>query len=81
MRASLAVVLAEIWMKSFEERLSDASQTPIVRIKDPKENCPDCHRKIAWNSTAVKCKKSKNCYHINCQDIDKEHYEKFGDVV
>ena len=47
MGATLAVVLAKIWMKSFEEKLSDESQTPSVRIKDPKEICPDCHRKIA----------------------------------
>ena len=47
MGATLAVVLAKIWKKSFEEKLSDESQTPSVRIKDPKEKCPDCHRKIA----------------------------------
>ena len=41
MGVSLAVVFANIWLKSFEEKLSDESQTPGVKIKDPKEKCPD----------------------------------------
>ena len=36
MGSSLAVVLDNFWMKSIEEKLSDQSQTPSVRIKHPK---------------------------------------------
>ena len=41
--ASLAVVLPIIWINSPEQKLCDESQTPNVRIKDPKEKCSDCH--------------------------------------
>ena len=54
MDESLAVVLANIWMKSYE-KLSDINQTQSVRIKDFIEKCRDCHRKNFWNSKAVEC--------------------------
>ena len=78
MGASLAVVLANIWVESFENRLSNESQTPSVRIKDPKKKYPGCHRKTAWNRKAVDCEKCENWYHIKCQNIDKEQYKKWG---
>ena len=58
--ASLAVVLANIWMMSSEEKLDDESQTLRMRFRDPKEKCPDCHQKIAWNSKDVECEKCEN---------------------
>ena len=54
MNESLAVVLANICMKSYE-KLSDINQTQSVRIKESIEKCPDCHRKNFWNSKAVEC--------------------------
>ena len=68
-------------MKSSEEKMSDESQTLRIRFRDPKEKCPDCHRKNAWNSKGVECEKCENYYHIKFQKMDKEHYAKFGDVV
>ena len=75
MGKSLAVVLANIWM-NYDEKLSDESQTPSVRIKDTEDKCPDCHKKMAWNSKAVECEKCKNWYDTKCQNIDKEQYKK-----
>ena len=74
MRLFLAVVLVNIWMKSFEEELSDESQSPSVTIKNPKEKCPDCHRKIAWNNklSSVKSARTSN-YHIKCQNKNKQN--------
>ena len=80
MGASLAVVLGNIWIKSFEKNLSNESQTPSVGIKDAKEKFPDCHQKTAWNRKAVACEECENWYHIKCQNIDKEQYKKLGDV-
>ena len=43
MGASLAVVIGNIWIKSFENKLINESQTPSGRIKDPKKKYPGCH--------------------------------------
>ena len=67
LRASLAVVLANNWMKSFEVKLSNESQTPSVRIKDPKEKCPDCHQKLLATAKLSTVKNARSGTISNCK--------------
>ena len=59
MGASLAVVLANIWMKSIEEKLNDKSQTTSVRIKDPKKNTQIAIEKLLGTSKLSSVKIAK----------------------
>ena len=78
MGASLAVILANIWMKSFEDQLNKESETETEKIKSKGLECPDCRKRVAWNSKAVECEK---WFHIVCQNLSKEQYDQMGDVV
>ena len=82
MGASLAVILANIWMKSFEDRLKEESCVQEQGLeKDPSDKCPDCSRKLVWNSKGVECERCKNWFHAKCQKISNEEYRKMGDIV
>ena len=82
MGASLAVILANIWMKSFEDRLKEERCVQEQGLKkDPSDKCPDCSRKLVWNSKGVECERCKNWFHAKCQKISNEEYLKMGDIV
>ena len=74
MGASLAVNLANIWMKSFEHQIKS---TKVIIYKIPKndlESCPDCDRRVTYRRERVECEKCENWFHVKCQNSDNKFY-------
>ena len=57
MGASLAVISANIWMKTFEEKPSAEVEMSLGETKSSKQICPCCHKK--WLGIAM-LSKTKN---------------------
>ena len=55
MGASLAVVLANLWLKQYETTLlRDISET-FLSEKDLNGICPECKKKVTYRSKGVEC--------------------------
>ena len=81
MRASLAVILANVWMKSFEASL----QRPEVseNITRPHQNgmCKDCNRRVTFRERGIEYESCKNWFHSKCRKMTNEEYAKMQEVV
>ena len=66
-------------MGSKQHQLSEESETE--KIKSKGSECPDCQKRVTWNSKALECGKSEKWFHIVCRNISKEHNDQMGDVV
>ena len=66
MGASLAVILAKLWLKEFEFALRHEIPvgTVIQQINDTNGLCTCCSRKITYRSKGVKNKSWRNWYHL-----------------
>ena len=56
MGASLAVILAQFWMKSFEKSLQKQKEGRDNKTSDMKGNCIHCNQRVAFRGTGVECK-------------------------
>ena len=72
--ASLAVFLANIWLKQYETALSRVIPEIFLPEKDLNGICPECNKKVTYRSKVVECECCLNCGDIKCGDItDDEH--------
>ena len=80
MRASFAVKLANIWMKSFQYQIK--SRKEIIK-KHPKSDFRTCleFNRSHYRGRGVKCEKSENRFRAKCQNIDGQLYAKMKDMV
>ena len=81
MGASLAVILANVWMKSFEASLQKPKLSENFSRSDQNGKCKDCNRRVTYRGKGVECESCKNWFHARCQKISNKEYANMQDVV
>ena len=79
--ASLAVILANAWMKSFEESLQKPELSENISAADQNGNCNYKNRRVTSRGTRVEVDSCKKLFHAKCQMIKKEECAIMQDVV
>ena len=69
MDASLAVILANLWMKSWEPQLK--LQTPKCKTNTQYSTCRNCEHR----STCLNCEVCNRWFHAKCQQISNTEYD------
>ena len=75
MGASLAVILANLWMKSFEKSLQKPKKGREIKTTDTKVICIDCNRRVTFQGKGVECESCKKWFHAKCQGITETEYQ------
>ena len=73
MGASLAVILANLWMKSWEPQLN--LQTPKCKTNTQSSTCRNCEHREAARSRGVDCEVCNRWFHAKCQQISNTEYD------
>ena len=60
MGASLAVILANVWMKSFESSLQKPKLNENISRSDQNGKCKDRKRRVTFRGRGVECESCKN---------------------
>ena len=81
MGASLAVILANVWKKSFEASLQKPELSEKTSISDQNGKGKDCNRRVTFLGRGVECESCKNWFHARCQKISNEEYANMQYVV
>ena len=66
---SLAVILANSWLKENEPALKKEVAKVYVLSEGNKEVCPRCQMKMTYRTKGVECEAYLNCYHAGCGKI------------
>ena len=66
MGASLAVILANFWLKKYEPALKKEVPKLTVLSAGNKKVCPRCQKKVTYWSKGVECEACLNWYHLGC---------------
>ena len=74
MEASLAVILANHWLKQNETELLRDIPEKFMPEKDPSGICPECKKKARYRSKGVEIECCLNWYHVKCADISVDEY-------
>ena len=69
MGASLAVTLANMWIKSFEKSLQKPKKGREIKTPHTKVMCIDCNRRVTFRGKGVECESCKSWYHAKCHGI------------
>ena len=66
--ASLAVILASLWLKEYEFALRQEKPvgTEIQQINYKNGVCPCCSKKVPYRSKGVECESCRNWYNLKC---------------
>ena len=81
MGASLAVILANVWMKSIEASLHKPELSENISRSYQNEKCKDCNRRVTFRGKGVECESYKNWFHAKWQTIANEVYANMQEVV
>ena len=83
MGASLAVILANLWLKEYEFALRQQIPvgTGVQQINDKIGLCPCCSRKVTYRSKGVECESCRNWYHLKCGKISDDVYASITEIV
>ena len=81
MSASLAVILANLWVKEYEPALKKYVLKFTVRIEGNKEVCPGCQKKVTYRTKGVECEACLNWYHLGCSNISESEYADIAETV
>ena len=81
MGASLAVILANVWLKSFEASLQKPELIENFSRSDQNGKCKDCNRRVTYRGKGVECESCKNWFQAGCQKVSNEEYANMQDVV
>ena len=83
MGASLAVILANLWLKEYEFALRQEITvgTEIQQINDKNGLCPCCSRDVAYRSKGVECESWRNWYNLKCGKISDDVYASITEIV
>ena len=81
--ASLAVILAYLWLKEYEFALRQEIpvRTEIQQIIDKNGLCPCSSRKVTYRSKGVECESCRNWYHLKCGNISDDVYGSIIEIV
>ena len=76
MGASLAVILANLWLKHYEcaPRQEIPVGTEIQQTNDKNGLCPCYSRKVTYRSKGVECEICQNWYHLKCGKMSNDVY-------
>ena len=72
--ASLAVIRAKVWMKSFEASLQKPEFSENNSRSDQNGKCKDCNRRVTFRGRGVECESCKNWFSSKTQRIANEEY-------
>ena len=75
--ASLAVILANLWLKQYETALSRDTPETFMPEKILMEYVPSA-RRMSRRGEKVCC---LNWYHVKCGDISDDEYQNLGETV
>ena len=75
MGASLAVILANWWMKSFEKSFQKPNEGRENNTPDTKVICIDCIRRVTFRGKGVEGESCKRWFYAKCQDITDRSYK------
>ena len=81
MDASLAVILANVWMKFFEALLQKPELIENTSRSDQNGKRKDCNKRVTFRGRGVECESCKNWLQARCQKISNEEYANMQDVV
>ena len=81
MGASLAVILANLWMKSFEKSLQKPKKGRQIKTPDTKLICIDCNQRITFRRKGDEWEYCKNWLHAKCQGITDTEYNTKQEIV
>ena len=83
MGASLAVILANLWLKEYEFGLREEIPvgTEVQQINEKNGLCPCCSRKVTYRSKGVECESCRNWYHLKCGKISDDVYASMTEIV
>ena len=81
MGASLAVILANLWLKEYEYALM--KEVPALTQLNENRNglCPDCERRVTYRSKGIECEACLNWYHLKCSSVSDKEYEQISEMV
>ena len=71
--ASLVVILANLWVKSWEPQLK--LQTPKCKTNTQSSTCRNCEHRVTARSRGVECEVCNRCFHAKCQQISNTEYD------
>ena len=75
MGSSLAVILANLWMKKFEPKIATEHPTPapvILENATPNETpdpCGKCKENVTLRGYSIRCNTCLTWYHRKCTDL------------
>ena len=81
MGASLAVIIANHWLKQHETALSRDIPEMFLPEKDLHGICPECNKEVTYRSKGVECESCLNWYHVKCGDISDDEYRNISETV
>ena len=81
MGASLAVFLANLWLKEYEPALKKEVPKFTVLSEGNKEVCPRFQKKVTYRTKGVECKACLNWYHLGCGNISESEYADIAEKV
>ena len=83
MGASLAVILANLWLKEYEFALRQEMPvgTEIQQNNDKNGLCPFCSMKVTYRSKGVECESCRNWYHLKCGKISDGVYSSITEII
>ena len=73
MGASLAVILANLWMKSWEPQLK--LPTPKCKTNKQSSTCRSCEHRVTARARGVECEVCNRWFHAKCQQISNTEYD------
>ena len=81
MGVSLAVLLANLWLKEYEPALMKEVPKLTVLKEDKKKVCPGCHKKVTYRTPGVECEACLIWYHLGCGNILELEYADIAETV
>ena len=81
MGASLAVILANLWLKEHETASKKEVPKLTVLNESNKEVCPGCQKKVTYRTKAVECEAGLNWCHLGCGNISESKYADIAETV
>ena len=81
MGASLAMILANLWLKEYEPALKKEVPKLTVLNEGNKEVCSRCQKKVTYRTKRIKCEACLNWYHLKRGNISESEYADIAETV
>ena len=80
MEASLAVILANLWLKQHKTALSRDIPEMFWPEKNLNRICLECKKKVTYRSKGVECECCLIWFHVKCGDISDDEYRNINET-